>query len=452
MRDDPEPIKVPDDIRTLIPLQDVDSSKVGRTWPEIQDLYPSHVSSKFEFHPWQVELMLAQAQDLLERHFSEWMRYNDLKARYWEAYSTFNQLLFQLDKAFSSITLQNSAINFLIEEYNSLLENSERFTKSIDEAWLRAVNAPLNNPDYWTLQRNAFNLSNNRAIIEIESLGRKISLLKSERDIALQEYDKQAEQIRERSKAMMDHGPLALIEQFASMERQMARDFYDAEARLIAGKGGLDTYFGYSDTDSVAPLPLRDTPQASPPAYIEWTRFAMSWLTLFSQNNQAITELMSVRDTSQTDWPDILEKLSVDGAVKIQLNWHGGRVREYCYPRLIGLSATLISDDYKGVLQLHVSMPTRCIIPKTKLTAAVIDQATRPTCFLGRVRDINSVRSVEIGGSSSLRNTSPLGDLSGDLGQWDVLILNRINPKISVHSLQDIHIEVMVNVHKFGGE
>jgi hypothetical protein len=214
--------------------------------------------------------------------------------------------------------------------------------------------------------------------------------------------------IYERKRELLSRpgGGLDFAGQLESALTRCRRDFSDGLAHAAAAASGLRTIFGYpTELPKDVETAMRDRQEGVGKALdsaITWVRDAASWLTRFFQTDGQQSLVVSLRQIlSLETWQAFLRT----GDAQFELP-------EDLFPsqshvRLRGVS--LHTMGAKGVFGASLSAPPSSFYRMSDGKINSVDQRDIPPIRIGGVRDYESNRSPEIGGTAIAYNVSPIG-------------------------------------------
>lgn len=407
------------------------------------------------FRPNQVEVLLNQSQEILERIVRETSIYNDLRARSVETSSeAYGQLkeveLLEQRLAHGEHLLAANAMNqeYVANSYYSTGTGSDpSATKSgVLNHYLSAQsdahkqNATITR-DSLVAQRFLadleFTLKDNLNL----ALQTKVALAKADatRFESTVEYLRKV--VDQKYAAMQDSGPLDFQARFEDMEIQILEDWYDVQSRLEVVVLGLQRYFGYGLNNEPG-LPVAEV--RTPGALATWVRSAVSWMVAFMHRDQSLTEIISLRECVG-NWDHKVRDLFTDGSCSITFPWNGGEFQHLAFVRGIGISGNTVGIP-EVLIQARVRPPSSSFTVTHDGKILPIPDQSLPPCFLGRIESNNSNRIPEVGGTVSIRNFSPLGG-DGEAGTWEVDLVLK-SPPPPTYTNFDLRLEVGANAQQ----
>jgi hypothetical protein len=424
--------------------------------------------SRYSFFTWQVESLLNQSQELLERIQRESNQYDELLARaleislqtYHEAQELEN-LKARLKKAApihnddvpadSQPAINKLAATAADFDYEAMRNAAARTKEPIaNTSWASFDSRLLNvQNEYQKNPRNEIGINQTVAtrIQQYLEIYAKELLIPGTKNRAQLAYA-DAEQF-ERSLEYLDQiaqakaaafNPNGVYDFGPKLDRlcaQFTQDFIDVFARLRAAEKGLSQFFNYDGSLPYSGLPS-DLNQSTLKDWIIWTRKASAWLVAFGHSEQVSTIVLPLSSLPGAKWTAQLADLQAGKNCVYEFDWDGGRIGQtqfFC--RLRGISAIVIAD-IEFVLAGSVIPP---INAKTKVSDSLwkdVTQAVAP-CILGRVASHKMNREPEREGVLSHRNLSPI---SGNFAstKWKIEL-----QKISgVGVIGDVHLELSV--------
>jgi hypothetical protein len=448
----PHPHFVAWSVETIVTAGEV-ANTAGETLPA--------ASNVRGFQPNQVEALLFQCQELLERIHRERAEYADYRARDLElSLDAFRSACdYELMKARHSgiaVPFANGDIktyelpkHAAASEYYAI-HNWLRVPPAADpNATPDAINKYLRDAENYQVKERDGKQSSAQFSLLVDRLrhslehASKLELekatyyrwLQASRDV--DDFAANVETMREISERKVNAlrgGAWNFSERCQSMEDQMRQDWRDVQLRAWTAYEGLRTYFGYGSNGEP---PLPEGPNADVGALATWIRQAISFHVAFTHHEAAQTEVISLRSQLRDSWGPFLKALMESSAAEADFDIPVDRLRKLGFCRMAGLSATV---EGNRSLSLTVSLPM----------AAIAGNGTRiaqklPGVHLGRVEPRTAVRPPEMAGTATIRNASPIGDPDSLDGRWRVHA--QLHPAFGAGppgQVDDIHLELCV--------
>lgn len=432
--------------------------------PDINDVIikTTSPSSAHEFSFWQVETLLNQAQELLERCQRERTIYDDLRAKWIITGVDFLADELELQIQEERVNKQISQWSYLIQkqEYEAYKKYLNKDDDDISSGWdeiqrvlARAQDIATTDHKYFEQHTAAGDNYKTRRLYSYESgllVGKK-----GQKDLALEDALKFEQTVRnlrkvrdEKSTAITGQGgALNYKEKFCALEAQIIEDYNQAIWRMEAAYIGLGKIFGYGNTSFEFAFP-KDKKLEN---LVTWIRTAISWLVRFAHRDHSFSTIISVRNRiSEDSWKKALQDLQSKGNCFLEFGWEGAALRRYCYSRVAGISASYISKKCNGVLQVDVHLPRSAISFHAKdgnIKYVEVDQKKLSACRLGRVINASTIRPPEIVGAISQRNASPISNptASPDDSNWKIQIGVASTRDSNWNDLDDLEIELQIN-------
>lgn len=417
------------------------------------------------FSPWQVESLLNQAQDLLERNLRERTLYEDLRARE----ITQRLDMFVTEAQLASTKKRLDAKAHLLAEQIAKGEHDAhaQYAKDADDdadmmrGWAEItrinkylkdevfpeakedarVSRHLHAPDWYKTARE-----HQKDIDMVAPMSKRQRLAEADREQVEETYLSLRQAQNDRVAAADDpSGALNLADRFAVLGRQLVMDLSDARARADAAQRGLVTYFGYGRRLTDVSLSGKETVNE----LSVWVRSAISWLVAFGHSDQAVTATVSLRRlVGEAEWNSAMFNLVKAGQAKISVRWNAdGQGFLLPYARLTGISSIFVGGNESDILRLNLDVPSMAVSWQTDLKGPIRDVVVPQSAsvLLGRVLSSRSPRQAEICGAISLRNLSPLSAKKD--GEWRIEVATvTTGAPAAVAAPDDIVIELGLNV------
>jgi hypothetical protein len=409
---------------------------------------------EFKFSPWQVENLLNQALDLLERNQRERTAYDDLRARWIEQCANI-----YAEK--QEVAILQSRVAAGTHRLDQITEQEE-----LDIQKLYVNRTPVDGFTGWDETLRVMKVAWHKSVERGDPVGEHAhaaqfyiatsnhrreekKIIPQERRVALATADaKRFEEtviyledvLNNKAAAMNAGGAFNYQERFEALKAQMTADFDDAVLRLEAAYEGMQAFFGYGEAKSEIRLP--DDRKLE--SLATWTRKAVAWMVAFTHQDQAVTSSISLRSVMGKQWDKVIQNLKKEEEQEFTFRWDGGTLKNAYFVRLIGISAYYIGKATDKTLQMKVRLPEHAI--SRQRTGTVDVEQSLPTCQMGRIRHANSQRPPEIVGTNSLRNASPIGR-SGAAGLWTISIASAWPDANASGGIEDIILELQVNVN-----
>jgi len=407
-------------------------------------------SAGAQFRFWQLESLLDQAADLLDRCARERTDYDQLRAQWAKLFlevTEFEQLeaIHEDEIAHGWYTVVHdqssadlAALKELIKPVSGNIgwpnvDQNQGYlaTSAIAKA---GFNALRSTPQLGSLHEEAGHLGTEGTINEgriVDELGFKIQ----EFDLAAQaastnalisgrqakeSFDNADIDFRRRrstsavvtnelkKKLMSDPGgPYNYIEQGKPIRKRFMRDFRDAYLRLLAANDGLKKIL-----DLTVPIPDFPfvTPQTGASGIFDrallWNREAIRMLIALGQSDQGYVLSLSLKTLLGRTWNS---QIAAGGSpISFSFDFPATRLQGQRLTRLRGVSAFVVKKSgANGVWHLTVRPPKSAVGPDGPGASPLIQNV--PTVHLGSVDIRNSQQPAETVGTVVLRNVSLVG-------------------------------------------
>jgi hypothetical protein len=342
-----------------------------------------------KFRPWHTEALLDQAAFLTERCLGDFKEYSDLDYRWHQFETDLDNAERQLDLDWKC-ELQYSPLesdNAPAEEVEAEAapepeaaeppEAEEEPPAEGEEGQEPVEEAPLQEPE----PEPEDDLPFSRRNLKLRAAG-----LKRKRELSA------------------PGRPFALVEQRDLALKRLCRDFEEAVDRACVAQEGLKQFYGREEL----PSPLSneaETLAQSITNLCNWIRDARDWLDSYKLQEQAFTRSLSVRSfLNRSAWVQ-LKQARDTFSIKLQIPLDLFKGYENC--RIIGVGASLIGEAGKAPWSVMLRLPEEAVYERSGQYVEV-DQSGRPQCLLGRVENRRSPHPVEMGGTLSFLNASPI--------------------------------------------
>lgn len=402
---------------------------------EVPRLYKPPVG--YEYAYWQVETLLNQASEILDRLLRERSQYDDLRAR---------ELGLWLELAESANELELYKLKIGASGHLAERDNAQSELSSLDKSRTQVssisgaipLDSATHNEDarVWYFNHQNYDTSTGGMHYHLrptaisvaaslrqqirddgarEVLARRVTNGQADAD-RLEIASKRLEEIhRVKDASTKGDGPMDFASRYLALERQIAVDYQAARERIAAVIRGLELYFGF---DTARDGALEDNPSIFELSV--WARKATNWLVKSSHKDQAITLTISLKEMLAGDWTKFASEMKSLGRAECAFKLDSlPNLPASCYlPRLAGISAYYVSATYEGPLAVAITVPKEAKTQRPSLGAMeIVELVQVATCYLGRVSNAKDMRPPEVAGVISLRNLSPL---TRDSGTWKI--------------------------------
>jgi hypothetical protein len=237
-------------------------------------------------------------------------------------------------------------------------------------------------------------------------------------------------------------GPFNYREKMDVVSDRINRGFNEAVARLKAIEIGLDTIFGFKhplpqSVNEFMPGSSGVLPVASSGILddcVEWVRQAIAWIVRFSNFDQSCVVTLSLKQHTNQAWEDGVRY----GAWKFKLtDEQTGDFFGMSCIRINSVSASVVGGNLQGLWKISVKPPRSAVYTHLGGDKVSVDQKEIPTLILGRVGTRQLLREPDFAARSAFRNFSPLGD-------WEVTLGDRSSRGESRLEIEDIELDVEI--------
>ena len=417
----------------------------------IADYRPDPHDLNQSFRPLNVETLLNQSADLLDRCLHGLRELNDLAAQA----ATWDRLgidVAALELA-AKIDENRARKDGPLESESFRAFQRDRFfsIQATKDAWVNLVQdaTRLRDADVEGVEklRNAVDFHETR-LAELEH-GLNQELAEKTKNWAALELSYERERVEGRSKTAKDlrnhiesSKAIGLDEQQELAVLRVDRDYRDALRRALSAEIGLKSVFDYpsgnqpyNPTDPgppekwerLAQPPASLSPIAAVTHLTQWVRRAIEWHVAYTQFEEVFTVVASLRalvgEEGENGWDALREADATAITRKFTLPSFFGR--NYFNVRIRGLSASLVGFEAAYPWRVSIELPTKVrynrppLNPNEDGPSHYVDQAV-PICVLGRVQHSAAFREPELCGTGTLANASPFGATDNDT--WRVTL------------------------------
>jgi len=391
-----------------------------------------------KFRYWQVESLVNQASELLEKCLAQRHIARELSARalILSHQISLEEKELELERA-KSIEISHLEKDQEDYEINTLKEIKENYYV---ESLRLADQIHGKDPS----QANARMVK--AANADVKELGLKIEMLtrtKSHRDLEREKITniystKFANFTARQAKSKDELGILNYQNQATAIFNLMKSDFMDAVRRIKASEKGLRQIFGYQEK-----LPNIDSDESLLDQYIEQVRSVKRWLIGLSHKDQATSRIVSIRDIfDDHEWKNKTNDIKAGSTLEFLFNLDE-KFFDLKLVRLRGISAYIdgnINQPWFG----EIWVPKIALIRHFTGVSDNVNQSDFPSCKLGRIDGIKSYRAPDVYGGSSLVNASPISNTNFESGRWRVVINVPISRRDIKYDINDIMLEICV--------
>jgi len=250
--------------------------------------------------------------------------------------------------------------------------------------------------------------------------------------------DYRAEAVQRKRDLAAPGQPFALNEQRDLALKRLCRDYEEAVNRACVAEEGLKKLYDRAEASS--PLPsAAETLGTSITSLSIWIRNAIEWLAGYHQLEQPFTRVVSVRSLLNRNAWALLKHSRDSYSLKLQIPADLFRGHDNC--RLRGIGAALIGEAGTVPWSLIIRLPEEAVYERSGRSFEV-DQSGRASCLLGRVENRRSVHPVELCGVNSLVDASPIGR-STQGGLWSLEIVKPVGATSESFShIEDVVLEI----------
>lgn len=232
-------------------------------------------------------------------------------------------------------------------------------------------------------------------------------------------------------------GALNYRVQMAELQKRISRDSNDALSRLESAALGLKKIYGY---EQILPpsipkaIKSRVADHQALDDVLIWVRDALSWLTRFKQLDQnyvlpvslrsLIDEAAWIAGKPEGKWQIVIPDTLFDGQSHVRLRG----VRGYVYG----------CGQEAGFWRVELTPPTQATTRHLDSATRVnLDQSLLPKIVMPRVGSRLNAQEVEFVGTTTLYNTSPIG-------QWQIKISGLSTQRVPLDTIGDVELEFAI--------
>lgn len=484
--------KISKDDLELFDIEKASLDKLKSSLPAIDRELDITISEVSEFHPNNIEDLLDQAANLLDRGIKDRAEWDNLSVRLFYLEIELNQFL-EFDRIHQQETIQGYYDQLLDEKLTQLnIETLNRdvleqivtvFSDMYKKMWndekigqvqsqkivlaVSGIKAGTPTPNssqalgeaagasnfieefnlaiervYNFVQNNTLLNNEDQSKLKEKLLKRQVNWEKADREFRMMrtDIDRKYEYIKLLAFKSKD-GVLNLRKRLDPLQLRFKNDFNEARVRLQAANSGLETIFGYPANKR---LPEFKGQIDYFDHCISWVRESINWLIRTSQMDQSFVTTVSLRELLASNANNSLEGVIKNGRVDFDI-LEDVFFKEYSHVRLKGVSIFVrLSDkkkakkdggiaDYEGVIQCEINIPQNSYYRHSSQITKDCDQSYIPSLSLNRVASRAFLRQPDIIGTSLFNNLSPIG-------KWNLFFPQMANrtffEKINVNDIQ----------------
>jgi hypothetical protein len=360
------------------------------------------------FRTWHLEALLNQAANLVDRCLEDYRFYASLDYAW-------NEFHFDLHTEEKQVELVKSREAVKPQEQMDLSEqapesaeasDSEREESSDRESEAEASTAP--------------------AVGEIPATTSSVEI--------------QAEAVQRKKELSGPGQPFALNEQRDLTLKRLCRDYEEALNRSCVAYDGLRQFYDHIGLSS--PMPSQaETLSESISNLAIWIRDSCEWLARYHQLEQAFTRVVSVRSLLNRNAWTQLKHARDSFSFKLQVPVELFRGYDNCHMRGVGVS--LVGEAGTIPWSALVRLPEDAVWERAGHTV-LVDQSNRVPCLLGRVENRRSSQPLQLGGTLSWLNASPIGRATQG-GLWSIDLFRPLGASAeSFGHVEDVLLEISV--------
>lgn len=256
--------------------------------------------------------------------------------------------------------------------------------------------------------------------------------------VTMTKLDLRSEEAQRKRELSAPGQPFALNEQRDLTLKRLCRDYEEAVDRAWVAEQGLRKIYDHSQL--ATPLPSgAETLSESITHLAIWVRDAREWLARYQQHEESFTRVVSVRSQLGRNAWALLKHSRDSYSLKFRMPPELFQGHDNCH--LKGVGAWLVGDAGSVPWSMIVRLPEEAMYERWGQRVEV-DQSARPSCLLGRVQNNRSAQPVEICGTNSLLNATPIGQGNQE-GLWSLEIYKPLGATSESFShLEDVVLEL----------
>jgi len=412
------------------------NSNIEELYSNIRDNTISLPDAENEFRFWQVESLVNQAADLLDRCLSDLAIAKSFEVR------AFN-LTQELNHEGNLLDLEQKRI----DQY--VYDDQENYIK---------YKISFNEQNKWFHHRARSNTQANRespSQIELldlaqEEHGQEHSLLGTylkwaERDKIFNKDEFEIKRSRlALKKKFVEEGQMLDFRSQAKIARDRCwRDFKDAYHRLLVAQKGLQKLFGYPGQPFLPKNPVAFGEKDQPiHDTVTWVRNTIQWISKFVHHDQFFSVTVSLLEMLGEDE---FEASRDNNSFKFKIP--DSYFRNHKFIRLRGISAFVnaiqVATKPWGI---SLETPEESKVKGSDGGYRDINQRALASLTFGRVEGRDSLRMPEVLGSTSHINSSPLS-ADSDEGYWKLTLEHTGLTNAERYPVNDIQLELFLVGH-----
>jgi hypothetical protein len=258
------------------------------------------------------------------------------------------------------------------------------------------------------------------------------------------DYDAQDQGFRERRREIerevtaakwlataLPGGALNYGTRMTPVRERYVNDFTQAWARLKVAARGLALLFGY-----IEPLP---TPDQGNRKFFDdcllWVRRAISYIVQSARLDQQFVVTISTRQLSGANWQSGLTTGVWPFKIRRETLPIADRIK---HARLRGASLFVTGDGAVDTWSGEVCVPRSSEIYHKDGAVKALDQSSVPPCLVGRISGRNANRAPELVGTAVWFNASPFGE-------WEIKLNPQSAEGSSLNTITDVHLELLLS-------
>jgi hypothetical protein len=393
----------------------------------LQTFFARTDNVKRDFRFWNVEGLLTQATELLDRCVRDRGAYDSLVAQR-------ETLRLAIESEEAAVTEDEDRVRsgYFVEQLNQLktrllyLESvkgeypdingnlAEAFDRYPKEGAKHTLSQLMADRRKFWLQTAEYNST-------VAAVNYEINLSNADLPRRMRLIEKSRARIESKKHLSQDGRALDFGNQASFICDRIVKDFEEAYLRLFAAAIGFKLLFG-AKFDLIEPLTRRGqdgTPKRLD-ALVDTARQMIAFLARFGQLDQSFLHTLSLAQH------EVKNDGSNPKARKFVFELEPSLYAELAFIRFRGVSAMArFASTASSALALEVKAPIHAISLHEsvdgKAEPVQVDQSGIPSCKLGRVLDTRLPQATEVGGQVSLANISPLTDITKN-SKWSITV------------------------------
>jgi hypothetical protein len=228
----------------------------------------------------------------------------------------------------------------------------------------------------------------------------------------------------------IDGGALNFEGRMAPIQQRYENDFREAIAKIQAASVGLADLYGYRE-----PLPTLAAPGGGLRFFdncLIWVRDAITYLVRFQRLEQAFVASFSLKSLMREKWA--VGRDAGILAFALREEQFPARWKQQ-YVRLRGFTAFMVGKGPTGTWPIVVYPPRTSYIVHRDGQRKNLDQNSAAPCMSGRTRSRDVLQQADVLGALEFFNLAPFGD-------WQMLLPSNSLEDVAATNIEDIHLDL----------